>query len=267
MPGNDRQGGGGVIQLVLTGWLILALGLAVLWLHQRRTRDATSVDVAWSAGLALLSIGYAIFLDADLARRVLVGGLASVWAIRLAHFLLTERVLKASEEDGRYQAMRSHWGGRAQPYFFLFYQGQALVAVLFSLPILAAMQNGPLNTWSYLGVFVWVVAVGGETIADRQLAAFRNDPTNKGQVCRVGLWRYSRHPNYFFEWVHWWTYVLIGQGTPLTWLGPVLMFLFLFRLTGIPYTEQQALRSRGDRYRQYQRSTSVFFPWFPKEHP
>ncbi len=252
-------------QLLLIGWAVLATGLALLWLHQLRTRDATSVDVAWSAGLAILAIGYAVFLDSDVGRRMLVGGLAAAWAIRLAQFLLFERVLKASEEDGRYQAMRAHWGAKAQPYFFLFYQGQALVAVLFSIPILAAMQGGPLNGWSYLGAIVWVVAVGGETLADKQLAAFRRDPTNRGLVCRAGLWRYSRHPNYFFEWVHWWTYVLIGQGALLTWLGPVLMLLFLFRLTGIPYTEQQALRSRGDRYREYQRTTSVFFPWFPKE--
>jgi steroid 5-alpha reductase family enzyme len=254
-----------MISLVLHGWLVLAVGLALLWLWQLRTRNATSVDVAWSAGLAVLAVGYAIFAEGDVSRRALVGVLAAVWASRLALYLLIDRVFKASEEDGRYRAMRAHWGARAQPYFFLFYQGQALVAVLFSLPILAAMQGGPLDGWSILGAVLWLVAVGGETIADRQLAGFRTDPANRGQVCRVGLWRFSRHPNYFFEWVHWWTYVLVGRGAWLTWLGPVLMLLFLFRLTGIPFTEQQALRSRGDRYREYQRTTSVFIPWFPRK--
>ncbi len=213
----------------------------------------------------MLSSGYAVLVDGDIGRRLLVGGLATAWALRLALYLLIDRVLKAREEDGRYRAMRAHWGARAQPYFFLFYQGQALVAVLFSLPILAAMTGGPIDPWAALGVAVWIIAVSGETIADRQLARFRSDPANRGEVCQVGLWRYSRHPNYFFEWIHWWAYVLIGRGAALTWLGPILMLLFLFRLTGIPYTEHQAIKSRGERYRAYQRSTSVFVPWFPRE--
>jgi steroid 5-alpha reductase family enzyme len=114
---------------------------------------------------------------------------------------------------------------------------------------------------------VWTVAVTGESVADAQLARFRTDPVNKGMVCSDGLWRYSRHPNYFFEWAHWWAYVLIGGGAALTWLGPVAMLVFLFRITGIPYTEKQALRSRGDAYRDYQETTSVFFPWPPKARP
>ncbi|NIM52215.1 MAG: DUF1295 domain-containing protein [Gemmatimonadales bacterium] len=251
--------------LVLWSWLAAALALAVLWLIQLRTRDATSVDVAWSAALAVLAIVYGLFADGDPLRRGLVATLAALWALRLAYYLLVDRVLEASTEDGRYKAMREHWGARAPLWFFLFYQGQAAVAILFSLPILAAMRGGALDLWALIGVLMWLIAVTGETIADRQLARFRADPANRGQVCQVGLWRYSRHPNYFFEWLHWWTYVLIGRGALITWLGPVAMFLFLFRLTGIPYTEQQASRSRGERYRRYQRTTSVFFPWFPKK--
>jgi steroid 5-alpha reductase family enzyme len=104
----------------------------------------------------------------------------------------------------------------------------------------------------------------GETSADRQLSRFRANPANRGRTCREGLWRYSRHPNYFFEWTHWFSYLVIGHGIWPTWIGPAAMLLFLFRLTGIPFTEQQAIKSRGDDYRAYQRETSVFFPWFPK---
>jgi steroid 5-alpha reductase family enzyme len=255
-----------MIPLILTGWAALALGLAFLWWRQLKSRNATSVDVAWATGIGLLSVYFAAVSDGDPARRWIVGGLGAIWAFRLAWHLLRDRVLRhGTEEDGRYKAMREHFGERAQPFFFVFYQGQALVAVLFAVPILAAMQGGAPDLWTFVGAAVWLIAVAGETIADRQLADWRADPSNRGRTCRRGLWRYSRHPNYFFEWVHWFSYVLIGHGAWLTWLGPVLMLLFLFRLTGIPYTEKQALKSRGDDYRAYQRETSVFFPWFPRE--
>ena len=252
-----------MIRLLLQGWAVLAILMALLWLRQLRTRNATSVDAAWSGGMGVLAVWYALLSGGDPARRLLAGGLALIWAARLAWHLISDRVL-GRPEDGRYRAMREHWGPRAPLFFFFFYQGQAIVAAVFSVPILAAMRGGPLDGWAVMGVLVWVVAVGGETIADRQLARFRGEPANRGKTCRTGLWRVSRHPNYFFEWTHWFTYVLIGHGAWLTWLGPALMLLFLFRLTGIPFTEQQSLRSRGDDYRAYQRETSVFFPWFPK---
>jgi steroid 5-alpha reductase family enzyme len=111
------------------------------------------------------------------------------------------------------------------------------------------------------------VAFAGESLADRQLSRFRQDPRNRGRVCRDGLWRYSRHPNYFFEWLHWWAYVALAAGSPLWWIavaGVAMMLLFLTRVTGIPPTEAQALRSRGEAYREYQRTTSAFFPWPPR---
>jgi steroid 5-alpha reductase family enzyme len=254
-----------MIHPALLGWGVLAVVLAILWARQLVTRNATTVDVAWSAGLLFLAGFYPIFVGGDPVRRALVATLGALWAGRLAWFLWVNRVREHEGEDGRYLHMRTVLGRRAPVVFFLFYQFQAAVAVIFSLPMLAAMQGGPLGPLAFTGLAVWLVAVGGESLADAQLAAFRANPANQGEVCRTGLWRYSRHPNYFFEWVHWWSYVLIGGGAPLTWIGPVAMLVFLFRITGIPYTEQQALRSRGDAYREYQRTTSVFVPWPPKE--
>ncbi|MDJ0766907.1 MAG: DUF1295 domain-containing protein [Myxococcota bacterium] len=254
-----------MLSLVLYGWAILVICLALLWVRQLKTQNATSVDVAWAAGIGLLSLVYIWMAPANVEIRLLVGGLGALWALRLAWFLFTARVVKATEEDGRYRAMRNYFGSKANLFLFFFYQGQAAVAVLFSLPVLAAIIHGLLDAWMAIGVAVWLIAVVGESIADKQLAYFRSLPENRGSVCRVGLWRYSRHPNYFFEWIHWWAYVLIGHGALLTWIGPIGMLLFLFRLTGIPYTENQALKSRGDEYRDYQRKTSVFIPWFPKE--
>ena len=110
------------------------------------------------------------------------------------------------------------------------------------------------------------MALAGESAADRQLEAFRRDPANRGKTCRVGLWRVSRHPNYFFEWLVWVAYFVFALASPWGWVTiycPALMLFFLFRVTGIPATEAQALKSRGEDYRQYQRTTSAFFPWFP----
>jgi steroid 5-alpha reductase family enzyme len=253
-----------MMSIVYFGWTALAIVMGLLWWRQQQTQNATSVDVAWSLGLAGLCVLYAVTSAGTLSVRVLVGSLAFLWGLRLGVFLFTNRVHASSAEDGRYRALREAWGRSAGLYFFFIYQAQAAVAVLFSLPVLGAMHAGHFDGWALMGVACWGAAVTGETIADRQLAAFRANPANRGEVCQMGLWRYSRHPNYFFEWLHWWTYVLIGHGVWLTWIGPVTMLVFLFGITGIPYTERQALKSRGDRYRRYQRTTSQFVPWFPK---
>lgn len=145
-----------------------------------------------------------------------------------------------------------------------------MLVILFSLPPLVAMRAAPdhLTLLDFLGALIATIAILGESAADFQLSAFRLRPENRHRTCREGLWRYSRHPNYFFEWVHWFAYIAIGATASLGWLtllGPLLMLFFLFKMTGIPPTEARALASRGDDYRDYQKTTSVFFPWFPKE--
>lgn len=251
------------------GWALMALFMTALFLVQKVRNDAGIVDVGWAGGMALLALAFAIFADSDLLRRAIVGGLAAIWGTRLAWHLLTDRFLKGPE-DGRYQDMRRAMGKHAQPGFFLFFQVQALWAVMFSVPVLVAILNPApgLSLWVALGVLIWVIAVVGETIADEQLKAFKRKPENKGKTCRSGLWRYSRHPNYFFEWVHWFAYVAFAIGSPVWWIalaGPLVMFVFLFKVTGIPWVEKRALEHRGEDYRRYQRETSVFFPLPPKE--
>ncbi len=251
--------------VALGGWAAAAAVFALLWLRQRRTRNATSVDAAWAGTIGVLALAGALVLDGPPLRRALAGGLGALWAFRLMLHLLTDRVLRETDEDGRYRALRAKWGDRADSRFFLFYQAQALVAAVFALPILASMHGGPPGPADGAAALLWLIAVGGESLADRQLARFRADPATRGLVCTTGFWRYSRHPNYFFEWLHWFVYVIIGRGAPLTWIGPVLMLLFLYRISGIPYAEAQSLASRGEAYRAYQRSTSAFFPWFPRK--
>lgn len=253
---------------LLIGLILVLVGMLGLWAWQLKSRRADWVDVAWAASIGLLAIGYAIFGDGAIEKRILVALVAGSWSFRLTRHLAV-RLAGHDDEDGRYQSMREHFGPRAGIFFLLFFIGQALIAGLFALPawVVANDTDPTLSLGVVLGVSIWLISLAGESIADRQLAAFRNNPDNRKQVCNIGLWRYSRHPNYFFEWLHWFSYPLIALGAPwqwITWLGPVLMLLFLYRLTGIPYTEQQSLKSRGEAYREYQRTTSPFIPLPPR---
>ena len=255
--------------ILIAGAVLASAVMAVLYLVQLRTRDAGIVDVAWAALIGVLAVVYAVYGTGYLPRRILVAFLGALWAFRLAGYLLVDRVLRADAEDGRYRMLRESWGDRAQAYFFVFFQVQAFFVIAFALPFfLASINPHPaLTAWDFAGLGVWVIAVLGESTADRQLARFRRDPANRGKTCRAGLWRYSRHPNYFFEWLHWWAYVLISAQSPYGWaalFAPLFMLFLLFYVTGIPYTEKRALASRGEEYRQYQRTTSAFVPWFPK---
>jgi steroid 5-alpha reductase family enzyme len=255
-------------QLLLAA-AVAAAWMLLLWLWQVAARNAGVVDVGWSAAVGGLGVLLAATTDAPPSRRALVAALLGIWGARLSLYLLLNRVW-GRPEDGRYQTLRQKWGPRANLGFLLFFQAQGLLAWLFALPALVVLRRpaAGLDAWDLAGAALWLLALGGEALADAQLARFRDNPAHRGRTCRAGLWRYSRHPNYFFEWLHWWTYVLMAVGSPWVWLNllaPGLMLLFLFKVTGIPATEAQALASRGDDYRRYQQSTSAFFPWPPRE--
>jgi len=254
---------------VVSGLVGVCLMMAVLWLIQRRTGNAGIVDVGWAAGVGMLGVFYACTSPGFVPRRVLVAVLVGVWSSRLAAYLLFDRVWGRAEE-GRYRTLRSSWGPSAQRRFFFFFQTQALAAAFFSLPMLVVAHH-PVphwTGWDAAGALLWCAGVGNTILADRQLARFKQLPESRGRTCRQGWWRYSRHPNYFFEWLHWWSYAALAIGAPFWWatlLAPAAMLYLLLRVTGIPPTEAQALASRGEDYREYQRATSVFVPWFPKK--
>lgn len=256
-----------LLVLVLV-WGVMAAGMTGLFLLRHRMGNVAVVDAGWSFGVGLAAVAYAFLCDGDPVSRAAMALLAGGWSLRLGLHILLDRVI-GKEEDGRYRTLMEQWGEDAARRLFLFFQYQAVFVIVFSLPFLplALADDAPSTPQSVLALLLWATALGGETLADKQLARWRRDPGNRGRTCRWGLWKYSRHPNYFFEWLHWWTYVVLGFGVPFGWitlLGPVLMFLFLYRVTGIPYTEAQALKSRGEDYRDYMRTVSPFFPWFPK---
>jgi len=258
---------GSVWALLVIGALLASTVMAALWVVQVRIGDASHVDIAWAVLIACAAILYALLADGDIGYRVLAAALASVWGFRLGAYLLFDRVL-GKEEDGRYRSLRAKWGARANRDFFLFFQFQAVFVVFFSLPFafVALEPESGFDTLVWLGIAVWAVGNVGTVASDRQLARWRANPANTGKTARDGLWSWSRHPNYFFEFVNWCGVALVATATPRGWIGwlvPVALLVLLFRVTGIPATERQALRSRVD-YAEYQRTTSVFVPLPPR---
>jgi len=252
---------------LLVVWLLAAATMTLGWRWQRIHVNAGIVDVLWAAGVGGSAVFLAITGGGATAARLALALLGGVWGGRLA-FHLWRRV-RGEAEDGRYRELRAHWQG-SQWKFFAFFQFQAFLVVLFALPFAAVAHNPEISgEWLLAAAVIWLIGVVGESVADAQLARFRDDPANKGRACRAGLWRYSRHPNYFFEWLHWFAYVCLAVGSPIAWLawfGPLVMYVFLRWISGVPFAEAQALRSRGDDYRDYQRSTPMLIPWFPKRN-
>ena len=253
--------------------LLAAIFLQVaLWRHAVRIQNAAWVDLGWTLGMAMggiISLGFAVLQQSG-PRAYLVFTIVVLWALRLAGHIYFDRLRGGKPEDGRYVALRTHWGKQADRNFFFYFQAQAWLVPLFLLPpLVVAGSSVPFPSWQdVLGVTLALGAIAGERLADRQLARFRENPDNKVKVCQSGLWRYSRHPNYFCEWLHWSAYAVWGLGAPaygLTWVGVVLMYLFLRFFTGIPHTERQSLKSRGQAYRTYQQTTNAFFPWTPRK--
>ena len=244
--------------------------MLLLWLIHLPLRNAAIVDAGWAGGLALLGVVYASIGGGYPARAILISSMAALWGFRLAFYLLFTRVI-GHPEEGRYVQLRRDWGGNMPLKFLLFFQFQALLCILLSVPFLLAALNpqAGLSALEYAAAALWLIAWISEFVADSQLNRFKSNPANRGVTCRAGLWRYSRHPNYFFEWLIWVAFALFALGSPYGYLAlfaPALMLFFLFRVTGIPATEAQALRSKGEGYRQYQRTTSVFVPWFPRNN-
>ena len=257
------------LDLLLFAWLVAAGLMALLWLVHFPLLNAAIVDFGWAFVLPTLAILYAATGSGYGPRRWLLAGMVAVWGYRLAFYLLFTRIV-GRKEEGRYTELRRSWETRVPVKFLLFFQGQALLDVILSIPFLLAAMDSytPLRWTEYAALAIWLFAFVGEASADTQLQAFKSNPANKVKTCRAGLWNYSRHPNYFFEWLIWVAYALYAILAPWGWLAllsPALMLFFLFRVTGIPATEAQALRSRGDEYRAYQQTTSAFVPWFPKQ--
>ncbi|MGE0191495.1 MAG: DUF1295 domain-containing protein [Planctomycetota bacterium] len=254
------------LALPLLGGLVVLF--VALWAVARAQRNAAWVDVGWSGALGLLALVYAVLGSALGTRRILLAAVVGPWSARLVLHLVRDRILPGVEE-GRYQALRAWLGRRAELVFLGVFVAQAGLALALSLPFALVAWN-PLPALHPLEIVGAVGALGawaGEAMADRQLAAFKARPRTSGTVCREGLWGWSRHPNYFFEWLVWCGFALMATPAPggwVAWGAPLLMLLLVLFVTGIPPTERRALASRGAAYRRYQREVSAFVPWPPR---
>jgi steroid 5-alpha reductase family enzyme len=253
------------LALVATG--ALAAGFAGVLLLARRLDNYGIVDVAWPYAFAPVALGYALGTDGAAGRRLALATMVGLWSLRLGTHLGRRVWRHHPEEDGRYRQLRRDWAENFSARMFGFFQLQALSVAGLALPFLLAMRNSAAfpRPLEIAGMILWCVALGGEALADRQLARFKRHAP-RGAVCDAGLWRYSRHPNYFFEWLVWVAFFVFASSSPWGWLGviaPAAMLFLLLRVTGIPLTEEQAVRSKGEAYRRYQQRTYDFMPCRP----
>ena len=263
----------GLVILLTSLALALAMAMAVAWAVARRPGRSGWTDVSWSYAVGLAGEAAALTPvgGGDDGRRWLVALLIGIWSLRLGTHIM-QRTLKGGD-DPRYVQLRREWGENFSRRLLWFLQIQAAAGFLLVLSIVLAARNpASFPAWSdWAGIGIMILATTGETIADRQLRAFAVRAQDKRTVANQGLWGWSRHPNYFFEWLGWFAYALIAIGPDgrfvWGWLalsGPALMYWLLVHVSGIPPTEEHMLRSRGEKFRDYQRSVNAFFPGPPR---
>ncbi len=257
----------------LMGLVTITAALSVImtgaWLLWRQTGNSGWVDTVWTFGLGLVGVVAALASTGGplQSRQIIVAVFAAIWAARLGLHIAT-RTTKITD-DPRYADMIKGWGADAQRQMFFLLQKQALVSIPLCFAMyLAAHHPAPgLTVRDGLAILIMTVAVLGEGLADWQLQTFKSNPANKGGINDIGLWRFSRHPNYFFETFGWLAYpVLAIDFTGIyPWgfaalLAPACMYWLLVYVSGIPPLEEHMLRTRGEKFRAYQHRTNAFFP-------
>lgn len=247
----------------------LSLAMAGGWALERRTGRSGYIDAVWSAAAGAACVLAAMASEGETGRRFLVAAMAAVWGARLAWHV--GRRAAEGPDDPRYAALKAEWGTAAGRKLFLFLQAQAAAAVPLALAafLAAGAPRGAIGVQDLFGLAIFIAALCGETVADRQMAAFRRDPANRGRICDAGLWAWSRHPNYFFEWMGWLAYPAIALAlthpASLLSLGaPLLMYYLLVHVSGLPPLEAHLRRSRPDAFADYAARVSAFWPRPPR---
>jgi steroid 5-alpha reductase family enzyme len=256
------------IDAFLLAIAVVVAAKTVAWLIQLRTGNGGVVDPIWAWSLGLLAVLFGVAGTAPVPVQLMVVLMGGIWGMRLGTHLWGRMAGKG--EDFRYAKFRAQWGPRANFNLFFFYQFQNLFTLVLAASAFGVVAFRPdLPPWwaLVLAPLIWGLAVVGEGVADAQMDRFRRNLDNRGLVCREGLWRYSRHPNYFFECVHWLAYAPLAWGAPYGWavlVAPVVMALLLTKISGMPMLEAD-MAERKPGYAEYMRTTSPLIPWFPKK--
>ncbi|MFY0652246.1 MAG: DUF1295 domain-containing protein [Cyclobacteriaceae bacterium] len=256
------------IEIWLYGLLISMLFLTVLWIVSVYLKNASIIDPFWGTGFIILMTYYLNSTENFSERSIMVSILLAIWGLRLSVFLLIRN--RGHGEDFRYKQFRREYGPDRYWWisFFQVFLLQGVLMSIVALPMLAiTMGDGDqgLTLLDFAAGLIWSIGMTFEAGGDYQLALFKKNNTDKDKVLNTGLWKYTRHPNYFGDALVWWSYGLFGliSGSYLCLLGPLLMTLLLIKVSGVSLLEK-TLKSSKPKYQEYIEKTNAFFPWFPK---
>lgn len=254
-------------ELLIQSAIVVFIYFFIFFIVAQVIKNNSIVDMGWGAGFVLLALYNLIVSGAVVERNMIITVLVAIWGLRLAYYIVRRNWGKP--EDFRYAKWRREWGRWLVPRaFFQVFMLQGVMMLIIGYPIIlvnASPQPG-LNFSDYLGVLVWVAGFFFESVGDKQMAEFKKDPANKGQIIKTGLWKYSRHPNYFGEAMMWWGIFLLALSVPLGWSGiisPLTITVLLLFVSGVPMLEKKY--KDNPEFLEYAKVTSKFFPWFPKK--
>ena len=249
--------------------LIILILVTLLWIWSVFIKNVSIVDIFWGLGFVVVNTFY-VFMSGELnARKIVILTLVCIWGFRLAIYLAIRNIGKG--EDFRYQEFRQNYGPKRYWWFSYFqtFLLQGILIMIISLPLLGINynnSNGNLQILDYLGIIIWIIGFTFETVGDFQLSNFKRDPKNKGKILHTGLWKYTRHPNYFGDSAVWWAYGIFSIAAGSYWqaIGAVIMTLLILKISGVSLLEK-TLKETKPQYKEYIQKTSSFIPWFPKK--
>ena len=256
------------LEVYLWAWVLIGGCMTLLWLASIPLRNVSIVDMFWGMGFVIVGAWAFMTGQGDPGRKWLLLFLVGIWGLRLSGYLAWRNWGKP--EDFRYQKFRQDYGPQRY-WWFSFFQVFLLQGVLMGVIVLpvvfahAAGEGRPIGAWDVAGALVWLIGFFFESVGDWQMARFKGNPANKGKVMDRGLWRFTRHPNYFGDSAVWWGYGLIAVGAGVWWaaIGSVIMTALIIKVSGVALLEK-SLGSTKPGYADYVRRTRAFFPWPPK---
>lgn len=258
-----------MVFLFLKAALVILICIILLWILSVYLKNASIVDIFWGSGFVIVNAVYFFYQDVVYTRHIILLGLVTLWGLRLSIYLAYRNIGKG--EDFRYQEFRRKYGAHRYWWvsFFQVFLLQGVLILIISLPLLGTnvyTQSNQISWIDYIAILVWIIGFVFESVGDYQLTKFKRNLSNKGKVLNTGLWKYTRHPNYFGDAAIWWGYALFCVSSGIYWpiLGSVAMTFLIIKISGVSLLEE-SLKDKKPEYQNYMKQTSSFFPWFPKK--